>query len=273
MQLKLIRTVVPAVCLLMSAQVLAKTDPTQFVEPMTEYKIYTIEQVRELVKDTKAFTDAIRHGQLARAKALYAPARIHYERIEPVAELFSDLDSSIDARADDYEKGADDPKFTGFHRLEKGLWVDDSTRGLSGYADRLDHDVQDLQTRLTKMTFPPSDVVDGAAGLIEEVASSKISGEEDRYSHTDLSDFQANVDGSKTIVDLLRPLLKKDNAAFLNKVDRNFKVVDTILAKYRTADGFETYDKLTKADRKALQGPVTVLAEELSTLRGILGLN
>ncbi len=116
-------------------------------------------------------------------------------------------------------------------------------------------------------------MVGGAAGLIEEVAASKISGEEDRYSHTDLWDFQANVEGSQKIVDLLRPQLQKANPELLAKVDANFKKVDTILAKYRTKDGFENYDKLTDADRNALKGPITALAEDLAQLRGVLGLD
>ncbi len=115
-------------------------------------------------------------------------------------------------------------------------------------------------------------MVGGAAGLIEEVAASKISGEEDRYSHTDLWDFQANVEGSQSL-NLLRPQLQKANPELLAKVDANFKKVDTILAKYRTKDGFETYDKLTDADRNALKGPITALAEDLAQLRGVLGLD
>ncbi len=114
-------------------------------------------------------------------------------------------------------------------------------------------------------------MVGGAAGLIE-VAASKISGEEDRYSHTDLWDFQANVEGSQKIVDLLRPQLQA-NPELLAKVDANFKKVDTILAKYRTKEGFENYDKLTDADRNALKGPITALAEDLAQLRGVLGLD
>lgn len=109
--------------------------------------------------------------------------------------------------------------------------------------------------------------------MIEEVAATKISGEEDRYSRSDLSDFQANVDGAKKIVDLLRPMLKKTDAALLTKIDVNFKKVDAILGKYRTKAGFESYDKLTDADRTALKGPITTLAEDLSKLRGTLGLD
>ena len=224
---------------------------------ITAYKAYVMAETTQLVTDTKAFTDAIKAGDIEKAKALYAPTRQHYERIEPIAELFSDLDGSIDAREDDYEQKAADPKFTGFHQ----------------YADQLYTDVVDLQKRISELAFPPSKVVGGAAGLIEEVAASKISGEEDRYSHTDLWDFQANVEGSQKIVDLLRPQLQKANPELLAKVDANFKKVDTILAKYRTKDGFETYDKLTDADRNALKGPITALAEDLAQLRGVLGLD
>lgn len=240
---------------------------------ITDYKAYVTAETAELVKGTKAFTDAVKAGDIEKAKALYAPTRQHYERIEPIAELFSDLDGSIDAREDDYEKKADDPKFTGFHRLEKALFGDNSVKGMDSYADQLYTDVQDLQKRISELAFPPSKVVGGAAGLIEEVAATKISGEEDRYSHTDLWDFQANVDGAQKIVNLLRPQLQKNNAALLAKVDANFKKVDTILAKYRTKDGYETYDKLTDADRNALKGPITTLAEDLAQLRGVLGLD
>ena len=96
--------------------------------------------------------------------------------------------------------------------------------------------------------------------LIEEVAASKISGEEDRYARTDLYDFQANVDGAQKIVELLKPLLEKADPDLLKKIEDNFATVDGILAKYKTADGgFESYEKLTEEDRNALKAPVTKL--------------
>ena len=255
------------------AQPAAKSDLMSLEGAITQYKAYVTAETVALVEGTKAFTDAVKAGDIEKAKSLYAPTRQHYERIEPIAELFSDLDGSIDAREDDYEQKAADPKFTGFHRLEKALFGDNSVKGMDTYADQLYRDVQDLQKRISELAFPPGKVVGGAAGLIEEVAASKISGEEDRYSHTDLWDFQANVEGSQKIVELLRPQLQKDNAELLAKVDANFKKVNTILTKYRTKEGFETYDKLTDADRNALKGPVTALAEDLSLLRGVLGLD
>ncbi len=252
-----------------SASTVATLD---LVEPIANYKLYVAEHTAKLVNDTGKFVDAIKAGDVEKAKALYAPTRMSYERVEPIAELFSDLDVSIDARVDDYEKGEKDPAFTGFHRLEYGLWETGSTEGLHDYADKLLADVTDLNQRIADLTFPPEIVVGGAAALMEEVAATKISGEEDRYSHTDLWDFKANFDGSRKIFELVKPLLTEDDA-FVAKVTDNFQTVDETLAKYKAGDGYETYDKLTDADRTVLAAAVNTLAEDLSTLRGKLGLD
>ena len=134
-------------------------------------------------------------------------------------------------------------------------------------------DIEKLKKEIDLLNFPPSKVVGGASVLIEEVAGSKISGEEDRYSHTDLSDFQANIEGSQKIVELFRANIAEKDKALLEKTDAQFKIVNEILAKYKKGDGFETYDKLTDADRKALQAPINALAEDLAKLRGLLGLD
>ncbi|MFG1462548.1 iron uptake system protein EfeO [Xanthobacter sp. DSM 24535] len=252
----------------------AAVSPLDLVAPIAQYKVYVSQELDAFVTATKAFTDAVKAGDLAKAKSLYASSRAHYERIEPIAELFSDLDGAIDSRADDHANKEKDKGFTGYHRIEYGLYVANSTDGLAPLADKLMADVNDLQTRVKGLTFPPEKVVGGAAALMEEVAATKISGEEDRYSHADLMDFQANIDGAQEVYSLFKPLLAKDtkNDAFLKKVDANFASVDTILVKYKTADGFESYDKLSKKDRKALAGPVNTLAEDLSKMRGLLGL-
>jgi len=251
----------------------AANAPLDLVTPLSDYKIYVAENLQKLVADTQAFTAAVKANDLAKAKKLFPTTRMAYERIEPVAELFSDLDKSIDSRADDHEKAEKDPGFTGFHRLEYALFAQNTTKGMAPMADKLQADVVELQKRIQGLTFPPEKVVGGAAALMEEVAATKISGEEDRYSHTDLYDFQANFEGAKKIVDLLRPLVAKDNKAFVEKTDANFDTVFKTLAKYKTADGFATYSKLSDRDRKVLAGRVNTLAEDLSKLRGMLGLN
>ena len=244
------------------------------VGALAEYKVYVAKEVGDLVEQTKRFAEAVKAGKLDEARNLYAPTRQHFERIEPVAELFSDLDKSMDARADDFELKENDPAFVGFHRIEKALFADKSTAGMQPLADRLVRDTQDLQGRLDGLTIPPAKMVSGASDLIEEVASTKISGEEDRYSGTDLSDFQANVDGAQKIFNLLRPLIAKRNSELEARIQTNFLKVDTLLGRYRGQEGqFQNYDKLSASDRNALKGTITALAEDLSQLRGTLGLD
>lgn len=251
----------------------AAADAAKLVEPLAAYKGYVAEHTEKLLDHTKKFTDAIKAGDVAKAKDLFAPTRMSYETIEPIAELFDDLDKAIDSRADDHEGKEQDAGFGGFHRIEYGLWVGNSTKGLEPFADKLLTDVKELNGRIEKLTFPPETVVGGAAALMEEVAATKISGEEDRYSHTDLWDFKANFDGSKKIFVLVKPLIDKSDADFVKKVEENFNVVDKTLEKYKTKTGYETYEKLTEDDRKVLAAKVNTLATDLSTLRGKLGLN
>lgn len=245
----------------------------KLAQPLAGYKVYVQNEAAQLVTKTTAFVEAVKAGRTEDAKAMFADVRTHYERIEPIAELFNELDPAIDARADDFKDKEQDPGFGGFHRIEHALWTLNTTKGMEPIADKLLADVQKLKQEIDILTFPPSKVVGGAAVLIEEVANSKISGEEDRYSRTDLNDFQANIEGAQKIIELFRPMIAEKDQALLDKTDANFKQVTDILAKYRTEKGFQPYDKLTDADRKNLQAPINALAEDLAKLRGILGLN
>ena len=262
-----------AVGALAAAQTAHAEAALDLVQPISEYKIYVSDNIDTLVKNTTDFVAAINAGDVEKAKSLFAPTRMNYEAVEPIAELFSDLDVSIDSRADDYEKAEADPAFPGFHRLEYGLWERNSTEGLGPIADKLLVDVKELQGRIEGLTFPPEVVVGGAAALMEEVAATKISGEEDRYSHTDLWDFRGNFDGAQKIVELVRPIVIQQDPDFVKTVDENFGTIDAILSKYQSGQGYVTYEKLTEADRITLAASVNTLAEDLSTLRGKLGLD
>ncbi len=251
----------------------AQVDALDLVEPIAEYKIYVTERTEKLVEGTTEFVAAVKAGDIDKAKALYPAVRVPYEEIEPIAELFSDLDVAIDSRADDYEQAEADPEFPGFHRIEYSLWEKGSTEGLDEVADKLLADVKELHGRIEGLTFPPEKVVGGAAVLMEEVAFTKISGEENRYSRTDLWDFKANFDGAYKIVELVRPLIEETEGEFLKTVDANFDKVYTTLTKYEDGDGYVSYLELTDADRNVLSAAVNTLAEDLSTLRGKLGLD
>lgn len=203
----------------------------------TEYKAYATAQIDELVAKVKVFTDAVRANDLKAAQDAYAPSRVPWERIEPLAGLVEDIDGKVDSRVDDFA-GEDDPAFTGWHRLEFLLFNKNTTEGGAPFADQLDKDIATLKTEFAKVEVTPLDVANGAAELIEEVSEGKITGEEDRYSKTDLWDFDANMQGSQAAVDKLTPALQAADPALLGKIDGGITQVFDTLAPLRQGDGW-----------------------------------
>jgi iron uptake system component EfeO len=230
------------------------------------YHDYIVAQSAQLLTATRSFVAALNAGDLATAKERFGPTRVFYERIEPVAESFGNLDPEIDARINDVPNIT---SWTGFHRIEQILWVKKTTNGTRPYADKLLKDVTLLDSKVQSLTFQPAQLANGAVELLNEVAGSKISGEEDRYSHTDLADFEANVAGAQKAYELLRPaLIERKDGALVKTLNARFADVQEGLEPYRrdTPLGFALYGELTAKDRKMLAQAIDALAEPLSTV-------
>ncbi|WP_128381444.1 iron uptake system protein EfeO [Streptomyces cavernae] len=248
----------------------AKRDP-RLDTAVAAYRKYAQAQADETIPLVKVFTDAVKAGDLEAAKKAYAPSRIGWERTEPVAESFGDIDPKVDVREDGLEEGQDPATdWTGWHRLEKALWQDkklgDREKEL---ADLLVKDLSDWQNRVGKAEITPTSMANGAKELLDEVATGKVTGEEERYSHTDLVDFKANVEGAQKSYELLKPVAQENDAALVTELDKQFAALNTLLDKYRTdktSYDFTSYDKVGKADRKELSDAVNALAEPLSKL-------
>jgi iron uptake system component EfeO len=234
---------------------------TSLAKATQGYHDYVVAEVDQLVGATKTFTDAVRAGEIAKAKQSYAPARVHYESVEPVAESFGELDPSIDARIDDVSNPAE---WTGFHRIEKALWVDNSLAGMAPVADKLDADVHTLRSKVATETYQPAQLANGAGELLNEVSTTKVTGEEDRYSHTDLWDFAANIEGARTCFELLRPALAVKNPDLAQQLEARFTDVAGKLGAYRQGDGYVDYSRVSPEQRRQLADLVNALAEPLS---------
>jgi iron uptake system component EfeO len=203
----------------------------------TEYQAYAVEQTTELVRLVKTFTDAVRAGDLQAAQAAYAPSRVPWERIEPLAGLVEEIDGKVDARVDDFA-GADDAALTGWHRLEYLLFEKNTTDGGAPFADQVDKDIATLNQQMPTLEVKPVDVAVGAAELIEEVSEGKITGEEDRYSKTDLWDFDANLQGSQAAIDKMEPAIVESDPALLGKIDAGFTEIFNTMRPLRRGDGW-----------------------------------
>lgn len=244
----------------------ATTDP-QLRRAADEYAAYVNDEAGELVRRTTAFVAAIEAGDVAGAKELYEYTRIPYERIEPVAESFGGLDPAIDARINDIAKG---DEWTGFHPLEKALWVSGEITGRDvATARQLMADVEKLRKLAAENTYDPVQLANGAVELLNEVSQSKITGEEERYSHTDLTDFKANIDGAHRAFVLLEPALRESDPDLAAEIEERFAAMYAALRPYRVeGDVYENYEKVSERERQKLSQAVDALALPLAQLGG-----
>jgi iron uptake system component EfeO len=235
-------------------------------EATDRYRRYLVEQTGLLVDRTRAFVKALNYGNVEQAKRLYPTTRMPYEAVEPVAESFGTLDPDIDAREGDVPAAS----FRGFHRIEKALWLDNTTKGVRSVAAKLLADIKRLQALVYTIKLEPAQVANGANELLTEVSSSKITGEEERYSHTDLWDFEANVQGSQAAYDSVKPLLVQQDPQLAKEIDQRFAEVEEALRPYRRGDGFVLYSELSEQDKRRLAQSIDALAEPISQVAAIV---
>ena len=243
-------------------------------QALESYEDYVHEQAEELADKTETFVALYKAGKDAAARALYPQARTHWERIETVAESFGDLDPKMDAREADLEPGQ---KWTGWHRIEKDLWPQDATdytplttKQRAFFADDVMSNTEVLERRIEGLTFTVDQIANGSRGLLEEVANGKITGEEEIWSHTDLWDFQANVDGARVGFEGLEPIIEQKNPQFARTVSERFAALQELLDAQRDGDGFVSYEQLSPDEVKQLANAVNALAEPLSQLTAVV---
>ena len=246
----------------------AEQGKTDLSKETSEYKKYVEGQIDMLLKDTENFAQLLKTGKLDEAKKVYPLIRMAYERSEPIAESFGESDIKIDYRLVDFkEEFKNEEGWKGFHRIEKILWEQNTTKGTEKYADDLVNDIKELKAKIATIEVTPDLMVTGAIDLLNEVSTQKITGEEEVFSHTDLYDFRANIEGAQKIFELFRLKLEQKDAKLVTTLDTEFKAVNALLDKYMTDDkNYKLYTELKPEDTKALAEAVTKLGEPLSQM-------
>ena len=255
------------------AKAKARPSMTAFIGPLSEYRVYLSLQGSALIRSTTALQQAIEAGDLAAAQAAYLPARAAYQRIAPAAQRLAELDNAINARADYFEKREQDPGFAGFHRVEYALFEQHSVEGLTPVAQRLVTDVTQLKQQLLAQNLAPEQLTGIVVRNLRSLADVRNNGEEERYSHTDLNGFAANLEGTRKVVDLLRPLLAKNGGDVLQKVDAAAADLDTTLNALSTDNGYRPYDQVQADQRQQIADKARALADALEGIDPALGLS
>jgi iron uptake system component EfeO len=241
----------------------------QLAAAVAGYSRYVDQDVASLIISTQKLCAAIDAGQLTQAQLRYPKARVYYERIEPVAEIWGSLDTAIDGRWENPVTVAS--RFTGFHKIEQLLWEDNTLAGAPQLCAGLLTHQQQLLRLVRQAQYNPLEMASGATDLVNEAATSKISGEEERYSSTDFPVFAANVDGAMEVVALLRPYLQQKDPALVSLIERRDAAVAGLLARYRASPGYDgtgyvEYSTVLDAQRRQLAAAVNALAEAMSQI-------
>ncbi|MDH2923806.1 iron uptake system component EfeO [Nicoletella semolina] len=241
---------------------------------VSAYKQFVVGEIDQLVAKTQDFVKSLKKGDVQKAKKIYPLARMHFERSEPIAESFGDLDPRIDARlADLEEEGQNEKDWSGFHKIEKILWEQNTTKGTEMVAEQLLKDVKELRAKVPTAEVTPELMITGAVDLLNEVSTSKVTGEEEIFSKTDLYDFKANIEGAEKIYAIFKTKIEKKDATLAKEIGERFAAVNQLLEKHNQAkNGYDYvgYDRLSQNDVKALAEAVNKLGEPLAQMGVIL---
>lgn len=238
------------------------------IPPTLAYQKWIQARTIELEKKTGVLRDAVDRGDLAAARAAWLPAHLVYERMGAAYGTFGDADREINGTTAGLSGGVHDKDFTGFHRIEYGLWHGESASGLRGPADRLAKAVHALRTGWPDQRMDPADVGLRAHEILENTEQFELTGRTDYGSGTNLATARANLDGTRALLGFLRPLLKTRDSGLAG--------LDSWLDRTRrTLDGFDhdghwtPLDQLPLARREKADADLGELVERLADVAAL----
>lgn len=248
--------------------IIAKGDiptPVKYQPAIKAYLDFTQTELAEMVKQLTQLKNSLKKGDLAAAQQAYIEAHLHYEAIRPIVILFGNTDRTINARADYFLEAEKDYRFTGFHLVEYQLFNRKDIQAALIAADELLMKARDLQKRVATETIEIPKLVQSSADFIEMILETKLAGEENIYSHSDLADIAANLRGSQQVVKVLTPFIPPKT---LQQIQDNQQKTNAIIQPYQLSSGsYQPYSQLSKKDKMALYSVLTQQAEILALLR------
>jgi len=234
------------------------------IPPTLLYQKWVAAQLPGLVRDTATLQAAVDRGDLAAARTAWLPAHLDYERLGAAYGTFGDLDDSINGTTKGLPDGLTDPGFTGFHRLEYGLWNGQSAAVLKPVADKLSQDVRSLQTQWRTAQMDPLMLGLRAHEIVENAIQFELTGRTDYGSGSNLATAQANLQGTAEALTLLHPLLAT-RMTTLPQINADMTATEAELAKL----GDVPLASLTLTEREQLNADFGQLVDDLAPIAAV----
>jgi iron uptake system component EfeO len=222
------------------------------------------EDTGELIEEVKSFVAAVEAGDLEEAKLLYPEARVPYARIKPVVESIDDLDVRMDAQED--EVSADE--FSGYHRIEKALWDEETTDDMGSVAEQLLGDAEEVQDAVKTIELRAVQTANRSNELLHEALTTTTNDDVEPYSHTDLVDVRADIEGSGRAYEAVASLYAEAAPNQGDEIEEGFNEVYEQLKKYRGegTNDYIPYPQLTQAQIQKLAHQINALAKEMAPI-------
>ncbi|KOV56149.1 iron uptake transporter permease EfeU [Streptomyces sp. MMG1121] len=238
--------------------------------PLKAYKTYVGQGLATLVAQTRTLADDISGNHLDRARTDWLTAHRTYSSLGAAYGTFEDFDKKINGRADGLPDGDQDKDFSGFHRIEYGLWHGQSAKDLTGPAQQLTTDADGLRKAFPSQDFDPGDLPLRAHEILENTLQFELTGDTDEGSGTNLATADANLAGTRELLTVLKPLLTPRAPKLLPTVDADIARVQKLLDAAHDGDHWTPVDKLDATDRQRLNGATGQLLEDLSVVPDLL---
>ena len=237
--------------------------------PLKVYQKHVTAGLDQLSGDVAKLKDAVQRNDRGGAQAAWLVAHLDYERLGAAYHAFGDSDKAINGTADGLPGGVKDPGFTGFHRIENGLWHNEDLGALASSADQLDSTVQKLRKSFADSQVDANDLGLRAHEIVENTLQFELTARTDYGSGTNLATARANLDGVQAVLDVLRPVLAPRYPA-LSTVDSWMKRTASALDGAKRPDGSWTpVNQLAAPQRQKLNADVSQLTELLAPIAAI----
>jgi high-affinity iron transporter len=238
--------------------------------PLKAYRAYVDRGLATLVTQTRKLSGDIRAGHLDTARTDWLTAHRTYASLGAAYGTFENFDQKIDGRPDGLPGGVHDKDFTGFLRIEYGLWHGEPAAGLSGVAQQLADDAAGLRKAFPHQDFDPSDLPLRAHEILENTLQFELTGDTDQGSGTGLTTADANLAGTRELLAVLKPLLTTRAPRLLPTVDVDIARLQKLLDSAHHGTGWTPVDRLGRAAKARLDGATGQLLEDLSPVPDLL---
>ncbi|MDG4535108.1 EfeM/EfeO family lipoprotein [Streptomyces sp. AV19] len=238
----------------------------ELIAPALAYQRWVGRELGRLVRAADAL--AARTGDVRRARAAWLAAHLRYQRLGAAYGAFGDRGEAVDRTAAGLPGGIHDPRFTGFRRVEYGLWHGERGPALRRAADRLASDVRALHGSWAETRMDPAELARRAHEIVEDTLRLELTGRGDHGSGTSLATARAQLDGSRRALDALRPALRARGVA-TTALDDRFRRARSLLDRQRRGGRWTPLARLGRADRERIDACFGDLAERLAVVAAV----